>query len=125
MYIHGADDPLVPINGGKIGFRSGRSFGECISLADGEAFWRKNDGIRSAPTATDLPDRVGDGTRVRLEIWSGGAHDTEIVVYTILGRGHTWAGGPQYLPRLVVGKASQNLNATRTICEFFQAQVLP
>jgi polyhydroxybutyrate depolymerase len=125
MYIHGTEDPLVPINGGKIGFRRGSSYGACLSLADAEAFWRKNDGIRPASTATELPDRAGDGTHVRREIWSGGAQDTEIVVYTIQGGGHTWPGGPQYLPKLVVGKASQNLNATRTIWEFFQAQVLP
>jgi poly(3-hydroxybutyrate) depolymerase len=41
------------------------------------------------------------------------------------GGGHTWPGGPQYLPTLVVGKASQNLNGTHTIWEFFQTQVLP
>jgi polyhydroxybutyrate depolymerase len=46
-------------------------------------------------------------------------------VYTIQGGGHTWPGGPQYLPKLIVGNASQNLNATRTIWEFFQTQVLP
>jgi polyhydroxybutyrate depolymerase len=125
MYIHGTDDPLVPINGGKIGFQSGRGYGECISLADAATFWRKNDRIQSAPTATDLPDRASDGTHVHREIWSGGANDTEIVVYTIQGGGHTWPGGPQYLPKLIVGKASQNLNGTRTIWEFFETQVLP
>ncbi|HEY4710438.1 MAG TPA: PHB depolymerase family esterase [Candidatus Acidoferrales bacterium] len=125
MYIQGTEDPLVPINGGKVGFRRGRSYGESISLADAEAFWCKNDRIRSTSTATDLPDHASDGTHVHREIWSGGADDTEIVVYTIEGGGHTWPGGPQYLPKLVVGKASQNLNATRTIWEFFKTQVLP
>ena len=125
MYIQGTEDPLVPINGGKIGFKRGRSRGECISLADSEAYWLKNDRISSALVANNLPDRFDDGTHVRREVWSGGADDTEVVAYTIGGGGHTWPGGPQYLPALIVGKASQNLNATRTIWEFFQAQALP
>jgi polyhydroxybutyrate depolymerase len=125
MYIQGTEDPLVPINGGKIGFARGRSRGDCISLADAEAFWRNSDRISAAPSAINLPDRSDDGTHVRREIWSGGGDDTEIVAYTIEGGGHTWPGGPQYLPKLIVGKASANLNATRTIWEFFQEQALP
>jgi polyhydroxybutyrate depolymerase len=124
LYIHGTDDPLVPINGGKVGLRHGRSRGENISLDDSVKFWREQDRITSEAVAKNLPDLVADGTHVRREIWSGGANDTEIVVYTIGGGGHTWPGGPQYLPKLIVGKASQNLNATRTIWEFFQAQKL-
>jgi len=125
LYIHGTDDPLVPINGGNVGFVRGRHRGQNISLADSASFWRAIDRISSAPETKDLPDRVNDGTHVRREIWTGGADDTEVVVYTIVGGGHTWPGGPQYLPALIVGKASQNLNATRTIWEFFQAQALP
>jgi polyhydroxybutyrate depolymerase len=125
LYIQGTEDPLVPINGGTIGFVRGRSRGENISLADSAKFWRDNDRISSAPEVKALPDRFDDGTHVRREIWTGGKDDTEVDVYTIEGGGHTWPGGPQYLPKVVVGKASQNLNATRTIWEFFQAEQLP
>jgi polyhydroxybutyrate depolymerase len=125
LYIQGTDDPLVPLNGGKIGFVRGRSRGENISLADSAKFWRDNDRISSAPEVKALPDRFDDGTHVRREVWTGGQDDTEVEVYTIEGGGHTWPGGPQYLPKVIVGKASQNLNATRTIWEFFQGQELP
>jgi len=125
LYIQGTEDPLVPINGGTIGFVRGRSRGENISLADSAKFWRDNDRISSAPEVKTLPDRFDDGTHVRREIWTGGKDDTEVDVYTIEGGGHTWPGGPQYLPKVIVGKASQNLNATRTIWEFFQAEQLP
>jgi polyhydroxybutyrate depolymerase len=125
LYIEGTEDPLVPINGGEVGFVRGRKRGENISLADSAKFWRDNDRISSAPQVKDLPDRFDDGTHVRREIWTGGKDDTEVDVYTIEGGGHTWPGGPQYLPTVIVGKASQNLNATRTIWEFFQGQELP
>jgi polyhydroxybutyrate depolymerase len=125
LYIQGTDDPLVPINGGTIGFVRGRHRGENISLADSAKFWRDIDRISSAPEVKALPDRFDDGTHVRREIFTGGTDNTEVDVYTIEGGGHTWPSGPQYLPQVLVGKASQNLNATRAIWEFFQGQRLP
>jgi polyhydroxybutyrate depolymerase len=73
----------------------------------------------------DLPDREREGTRVHRETWSRGKQGTEVVVYTIEGGGHTWPGGPQYLPVALVGKASRNLDATQVIWEFFQHHSLP
>src|SRR5713101_9388893 len=55
-----------------------------------------------------------------LEVYGGGKRSTEVIVYTIEGGGHTWPGGPQYLPVLLVGKASPNLDATETIWGFFK-----
>ncbi|MBZ5694750.1 MAG: alpha/beta fold hydrolase [Acidobacteriia bacterium] len=125
LYMHGTEDPLVPIGGGRIGFRHGRARGDNTSLADAAKFWRTQDRISSPPVRTELPDRVNDGTHVHRDLWTGGADDTEVVVYTIEGGGHAWPSGPQYLPPLIVGKASRNLNATRVIWEFFQTQSLP
>jgi polyhydroxybutyrate depolymerase len=125
LYIQGNDDPLVPIDGGTVGLVKGRGRGQNISLADSVKFWLKIDRISSPPQVKDLPDRYDDGTHVRREIYTGGIDDTEIDVYTIDGGGHTWPGGIQYLPKVVVGKASQNLNATRTIWELFENQQLP
>jgi polyhydroxybutyrate depolymerase len=125
MYIHGTEDPLVPIDGGQVGFKRARARGYSISLAAAARFWRGQDQISSAPSATDLRDQVSDGTHVHREIWAGGKDGSEVVVYTIQGGGHTWPSGPQYLPKLIVGKASGNLDATRIIWEFFQSHALP
>ncbi|HXJ17534.1 MAG TPA: PHB depolymerase family esterase [Candidatus Polarisedimenticolia bacterium] len=124
LYMQGTKDPLVPIEGGKIGFRRGRSLGRGVSLADSAKFWRRADGIASPPVVENLPDRVDDGTHVRRESWPGGRNHTQVIVYIIEGGGHAWPGGPQYLPRFVVGKASRNLDATRTIWRFFEQQSL-
>ena len=127
LYMHGTNDPLVPIEGGKVGLRRGRSRGQCVSLTDAARFWRTEDQIGAAggPDAEDLPDRVDDGTHVRRETWSGGRDGTEVVVYTIEGGGHAWPGAAQYLPKFIVGVASQNLDATRTIWDFLRAHSLP
>lgn len=125
LYMHGTKDPLVPIGGGVVGLPHGRSHGRNISLADAAQFWRTQDQIPSAPAAEDLPLRVNDGTRVRREVWSGGKQDTQVVVYTIEGGGHTWPGGLSSMPELIVGKVSHNLDATPVIWDFFKTQALP
>jgi polyhydroxybutyrate depolymerase len=126
LYIHGTKDPLVPIDGGEVGFRKGRGHGESVSLIDAAHFWRVQDQIGSAtPSVETLPERVQDGTHVRRKVWSGGKDGAEVAVYTIEGGGHTWPDGPQYLPKFVVGIASQNLDATATIWKFFQAHPMP
>jgi polyhydroxybutyrate depolymerase len=126
LYIQGTKDPLVPIDGGEVGFRKSRGRGETLSLIDSAHFWRVQDQIASAtPSVETLPDRVDDGTHVHRKVWSGGKDGSEVVAYTIEGGGHTWPDGPQYLPKFVVGTASQNLDATAAIWKFFQAHPMP
>jgi len=125
MYIQGTDDPLVPINGGKVGFASGRGRGENISLDASARFWCKVDRISSPPEIANIPDVINDGTHVQRKTWVNGADHTEVIVYTIDGGGHAWPGAAQYLPKRIVGKASQNLDATRTIWNFFKTKSMP
>jgi polyhydroxybutyrate depolymerase len=35
------------------------------------------------------------------------------------GGGHTWPGGPQYLPRAMIGPTSGQFDASTTIWDFF------
>lgn len=119
LYVNGDSDPLIPIQGGKIGLKHGREHGRCLSLADAVQFWRRANRIESPPAVEEIPDRVRDGTHVRRECWSGGTNHTRVEAYLVCGGGHAWPGGPQYLPKFMIGCASGNLDATRTICGFF------
>lgn len=121
MYIQGTKDPLVHIEGGPIL----RGRGSAVSLARAVQFWRDGDRTSVQPETRDFPDSAHDGTSVRREVYGGGQQGTEVVVYTIEGGGHTWPGGLQYLPVFLVGKASQNLDATQVIWEFFQKHSMP
>jgi polyhydroxybutyrate depolymerase len=115
MFIQGTRDPLVPIDGGPIG----RNHGKCIALTAAVDFWRRVNHVSSIPIVTELPDDAHDGTRIHRAVYGQGQHGTEVVVYTIEGGGHTWPGGPQYLPTFLVGKVSHNLNATQVVWDFF------
>ena len=121
LYIHGSKDPIVHIDGGVVGPNHGNS----ISLAQASEFWRKWDETSDKPALEEFPDRAGDGTTMRRELYAGGKEKTEVLVYTIIGGGHAWPGASQYLPVFIIGKASQNLDATLTIWEFFKRHSLP
>jgi polyhydroxybutyrate depolymerase len=92
----------------------------CKPSAQAGEFWRKWDRTSSSPVVENFADQAHDGTSVRREAYAGSKEGTEVVVYTIEGGGHTWPGGPQYLPAFLIGKASHNLDGTRAIWEFFK-----
>ncbi len=116
LFMHGSKDPIVHIDGGPIL----RNRGAAIALAQASEFWRKWDGTSPQPVIENLPEHADDGTTVRREVYSGGKQGTEVVVYVLEGGGHTWPGGPQYLPVFLVGKANRNLDATQVIWDFFK-----
>jgi polyhydroxybutyrate depolymerase len=125
LYLEGDEDPLVPIEGGRIGAKLRKNRGENISLAAAAKFWREFDGTVPSAKAEEFPDRAHDGTHVRRETWSGGKQQTEVVVYTIAGGGHTWPGGIQYLPKILVGKVSRQIDGTQVIWDFFRTKSIP
>ncbi len=122
LYLEGDEDPLVPIEGGRIGGKLRMNRGENISLAAAAKFWREFDGTTPSAKTEELPVRAHDGTRVRRETWSGGKQETEVVVYTIAGGGHTWPGGMQYLPKMLVGTVSRQIDGTQVIWDFFRTK---
>ncbi len=115
MFIQGTADPLVDIDGGEVA----RTHGRNISLGKAAGFWLVRDRIDSKPESADLPNHDSNGTSVYREVYAGGQEDTEVVVYTIRGGGHTWPGGPRYSPSFLVGKVNHDLNASEAIWDFF------
>ena len=119
--MQGTDDPLVHIGGGIVGARHGRN----ISLTDATQFWIEHDQTEKKPESTDLPHHDPNGTSVHRDVYGGGKDGTEVVVYTIHGGGHTWPGGKQYLPALLVGKVNHDIDASQVIWEFFSRHRRP
>ena len=116
LVINGTEDPLVPYAGGAVSKTHGRVLGaEETARMWGEADGCRPDGSRDAPTA------AVEGCRTLRTRWGGGRDGTEVVLDTIEGGGHTWPGGPQYLPRLVIGRACPQPDATKEIWNFFRA----
>jgi len=120
LIINGDEDPLVPWQGGWIGF--GKKRGRCISALETLHYWQTNNGITpGTESAINLPEQnLKDGTKIQVLSSRNDKTDTEVNLYDMQGGGHTWPGGWQYLGVWLVGRTSHELNASQVIWEFFK-----
>jgi polyhydroxybutyrate depolymerase len=119
MIIFGDEDPLVPYEGGNIKWDRG----EVVSVAKTVEFWVKNNKSNDTPSVTET-DKVDDDTYVKKFVFSGSSLREEVVYYQVYGGGHTWPGGWQYLPKLIVGRTSKEFNASEEIWKWFEGKKL-
>jgi polyhydroxybutyrate depolymerase len=117
--FQGTRDRLMPYEGGNASIRRGR----VLSAQRSAALFAEVNGCASPPAVTVEPDSVKDGTRVRRAVYGGCREGREVLLYTIEGGGHTWPGGPP-VGRLV-GRVSRDLDATRTLLDFFDRHSQP
>jgi polyhydroxybutyrate depolymerase len=111
IIFHGTADPIVPYQGGPSG-PSGFTF---PSIPDWVATLAARNGCDAAPQ--DLP-ASGDVSGVQYTNCAG-----DVDFYTIAGGGHSWPGGG-YLPKFIVGNTSHDIDASRTMWDFFQQHPL-
>ena len=116
MYIQGTEDPLVPFEGGIVKKGAG---GPIYGHEEILKKWAATDSCNSKPVITNLPRKVNDGTSVIKEEYAN-PNGLKVIGYTITGGGHTWPGGAQYLPKLMIGPVSHNLDACEVIWDFFK-----
>jgi polyhydroxybutyrate depolymerase len=111
IIFHGTADPIVPYQGGLAG-RSGYTF---PSIPDWVITLAQRNGCNAAPQ--DL-EATGDVSGVQYTDCAG-----DVIFYTIAGGGHSWPGGG-YLPKFIVGETTHDIDATRTMWDFFQGHPL-
>ncbi len=117
MLFAGDKDKLVPLNGGIVQRLPHSVLLSQRALAEK---WATRDGCNMKPTITVMPQLNHDGTNVTKTVYTGGKSNTEVISYLIGGGGHTWPGGEQYLPPILIGKTTHELNASEEIWEFFK-----
>jgi polyhydroxybutyrate depolymerase len=111
IIFHGTADPIVPYQGGLAG-RSGFSF---PSIPEWAEILAKRNGCDEK--AQDLP-ASGDVSGLEYKNCAG-----DVVFYTIAEGGHSWPGGG-YLPKIIVGNTTHDIDASRTMWDFFQGHPL-
>lgn len=116
--IHGTKDPMVPFQGGDVDFGG---FGRIIKTDDTIKLWLKKLEPANPPASGVLPDvNADDHCKVNWTRWKGSADSgCELLFYGIDGGGHTWPGGPQFLPVNVIGNVCRDVEATEAIWDFF------
>jgi polyhydroxybutyrate depolymerase len=116
LEVHGTSDPLVPFDGGMMHGRGGES--DIVSAPAMVDRWRSADGCQGAPAGETLPS-TGDGTVVHRFTSTPCAAGTAVVFYQVDDGGHTWPGGPQYLPNAIIGSTTHAFAASEAIGQFF------
>jgi polyhydroxybutyrate depolymerase len=109
IIFHGTDDPIVPFDGGPSSFFN-IPFPE---ISNWVRVLAAQNGCSENPI--DLPVQ-GD---VRGKRFINCAQNAEVLFYTIDNGGHSWPGGG-YLPKVIVGYTTEDIDATRMTWEFFQ-----
>jgi polyhydroxybutyrate depolymerase len=62
-----------------------------------------------------------DGTITTLDTYQSKG-STTVAFYKIAGGGHTWPGGTQYVPRMLVGNVAMDFSANQAIWDFFSGR---
>lgn len=114
----GTEDPLVPYNGGELpGHR-----GKVLSAEATRARFAELNGCPPAQTPIHYNRVSDDETSVTEIAHTGCAGNTEVRLFSIEGGGHTWPGGPQYLPKSRIGRVSRELDMSEELWKFFSRQ---
>lgn len=109
--FHGTADPIDPYAGGRIHLHGG---GDVLSVTATMAFWARQDGCSAAPaTVTLVPGKPG----LERSVWRDCRGGARVMLYRVVDGGHTWPGGPQYLPAFLIGKATHVVSASEIVGE--------
>lgn len=110
--FNGTEDPLVPYKGGTVKVL-GKAHGEVDSTDATMKFWADKAGC-SNKESIELPKKFSaDLTSVIHHRWECPANRIEL--YEIKEGGHTWPGGTKFLPEMMVGVTTKEIEASKII----------
>src|SRR6185369_6519058 len=111
--FHGTDDRLAPYNGGPTPVASY----PFPSIPVFTAKWAQRNRCEPQPVESTMAPGI-----IRREYRNCADH-AAVVLYTLLGGGHTWPGG-QELPEWFVGSTIRSIDATDQMWTFFRSHPL-
>ncbi|MCG8344351.1 MAG: esterase [Chlorobiales bacterium] len=119
LVMNGTSDPLVPWEGGAVGY-FGERRGRVVSTNRTVEFWRAHNRC-SSRSVRWLPDRDRrDNSRVRMSVWGNSDNTCEVVLYRIEGGGHTFPGSDIPNRPLLLGRKNNDIEGPEVIWSFFR-----
>ncbi len=115
IIFHGTKDPYALYDGGE----SGRNI-FTLSAEDTARFWAEKNSCGLTPVVKNLSNIADDGTTVTQISYTNCKQGADVILYKINEGGHTWPDGWQYLPKILVGRTTQDINAAEVIWDFFE-----
>lgn len=119
LIINGTEDKLVRYEGGPVlSERADR--GTVVSTDKMIQILMKMENMKGTVTREAIPDKdPSDNCQAELFKYPSSATNP-IELIRITGGGHTWPGGKQYLPKMIVGKVCRDFKAEVVIWDFFK-----
>lgn len=110
IHCQGTADPVVPYDG--VPELGGLSAEQTVAQW---VYWNQTS---TQPEIIDYPQVVPDQedpTSITKYVYADGIDDTKVIFYKVEGGGHTWPGGPQYLPIPFIGLSSQQISLSEEV----------
>jgi polyhydroxybutyrate depolymerase len=120
LLVNGTDDPLIPYRGGAVRLMRVMNMGEVLPTDESAALWARLNGCGAAAASTTLPDHDPRDASRAVQIDYTGCRSARVRLIRIDGGGHTWPGGIQFLPALLIGTVNHDINAGEAAWRFFQ-----
>jgi polyhydroxybutyrate depolymerase len=111
LAFHGTADRAAPYQGGSSPIAPGPF--PFPSIPDWTSRVAQRNQCKGAPSDTRVSPSV------RRLAYMNCAENADVILYTIEGGGHTWPGGKAPLPEWLLGRTSQDIDATRLLWEFY------
>lgn len=121
LFIHGTEDEYMPFAGGRIAATKTRqNLGDVLSVEETMADYKRINGC-AAVKETNTLDKVGrDETKAVITDYD--CKEAPLRHIVIEGGGHTWPGARAgVVAEMVLGRTSDEINATAEIWNFFRA----
>ena len=112
--FHGTADPVDPYGG------NGQAYWT-YSVQTAAQRWAASEGCASAPAVVHPPPGI------QVTSYIGCKDDSAVSLYTVIGEGHEWPGGPHLGSgyTAILGAQSNAINANDTMWQFFSSHPLP
>ena len=109
--FHGTTDPVDPFEGGMIHVPGG---GVVLPVPTTMADWAAWNGCGAADQNVSVGQSNAAIHVIRRD-FPNCRNGVQVSLYEIVGGGHTWPGGPQYLPSFLIGNATHVVDASEVI----------
>ncbi len=115
LHFHGTADQHVPFDGGH----GEKSYAQNVHTSVKATLdaWIRVNGANTTPKEEQLPDNKDDGTTVIKSTYSSPSERDSVVLYKIVGGGHTWPGRPRL--EKMLGPATEDISANEVMWKFF------
>jgi polyhydroxybutyrate depolymerase len=120
LMINGTNDPMVPFRGGDV--RSGlKRLGRVMGTEETAEFFARHDGCALPAVPAPVPNRSTSDTTETTRLEYPECRDSRVVLYQVDRGGHTWPGAKTPRSERLVGKTSEDFDASKVALDFFKS----